>query len=116
VTYFLARAGRRQAAAAAADRCNVIVVQIACWTLVAGTALGALWADRAWGRWWGWDAKETWALITCLIYVGIIHLRLVVPARHRASAVAAACIFGAAAMLFNWVVVNYLFASLHSYA
>ncbi|MGB2820402.1 MAG: cytochrome c biogenesis protein CcsA, partial [Phycisphaerae bacterium] len=51
------------------DRCNLIVAQLACWTVVVGTILGAYWGDFAWGRWWGWDPKETWALITCLVYV-----------------------------------------------
>lgn len=118
VIYLVAAAigGAGMSGVASADRCNLITAQIACWTLCAGTALGAFWADRAWGRWWGWDVKETWALITCLIYVAIIHLRFIVPARRRGVVTALGCIVGTAAMLFNWIVVNYLLPSLHGYA
>jgi ABC-type transport system involved in cytochrome c biogenesis permease subunit len=98
------------------DRCNLIVAQLACWTIVLGTILGAYWGDFAWGRWWGWDPKEVWALITSLIYIAVLHLRLVVPARRRGLVTALGCIVGCLAMLFNWIVVNYLIAGKHSYA
>ena len=98
------------------DRCNLIVAQLACWTICLGTVLGAFWGDLAWGRWWGWDPKETWALITALIYVAALHLRFVTPARSRGLVTAGACLIGCAAMVFNWFVVNYLFRGLHSYA
>jgi len=100
----------------ALDRCNLVLVQLATWTLALGTALGALWADAAWGRWWGWDRKETWALITVLIYVAALHARLALPARSRGVATACLCILGGAAMLFNWIAVNFLLPGLHSYA
>ena len=100
---------------AAADRCNLILAQAACWTLIVGTLLGAWWADDAWSRWWGWDPKETWALITCLFFVAVLHLRLAAPSRSRGLLTALACIFGGAAMLFNWFAVNYWFSGLHSY-
>ncbi len=97
------------------DRANLIVCQIAVWTMVAGTALGAYWADMAWGRWWGWDNKETWALITCLIYIALLHLRFMTPARWRGPVTAICCLLGCGAMLFNWIVVNYLMSGLHNY-
>ncbi|MBL7219238.1 MAG: cytochrome c biogenesis protein CcsA [Phycisphaerae bacterium] len=102
-------------ALASADRCNVILAQAACWTLIAGTLLGALWADYAWSRWWGWDPKETWALITCLFFLAVLHARLVTPSKYRGLLTAAICILGGLAMLFNWFVVNYVFSGLHSY-
>ncbi|MDP6633826.1 MAG: cytochrome c biogenesis protein CcsA [Phycisphaerae bacterium] len=100
---------------AVVDRCNLILAQIACWTLIVGTLLGAWWADYAWSRWWGWDAKETWALITCLLFVVVLHVRFVLPSRYRGLLTAVFCILGGVAMLFNWFVVNYLFSGLHSY-
>ena len=98
------------------DRANLIVAQIAVWTMVAGTALGAYWADIAWGRWWGWDNKETWALITCLIFLAMLHLRMVTRPRWRGPVTAICCLVGCGAMLFNWIVVNYLMSGLHSYS
>jgi ABC-type transport system involved in cytochrome c biogenesis permease subunit len=98
------------------DRCNLIVAQLACWTVIAGTILGAYWADFAWARWWGWDRKETWALITCLIFLIVLHVRFVVPMRYRGLVTSVGCIVGCAVMLFNWIVVNFFLSGLHSYA
>ncbi len=98
------------------DRCNLIVAQLACWTIVVGTILGAYWGDFAWGRWWGWDPKETWALITCLVYVALLHARFVTPRRWRGLVTALICIVGCLVMLFNWIIVNYVLAGKHSYA
>ncbi len=98
------------------DRANLIVAKIAALTMVTGTALGAYWADMAWGRWWGWDNKETWALITCAIFLAALHLRMVIPASRRGPVTAVCCLLGCAAMLFNWIVVNYLMSGLHSYS
>jgi ABC-type transport system involved in cytochrome c biogenesis permease subunit len=100
---------------ASADRCNLILAQSACWTLIVGTLLGAWWADDAWSRWWGWDPKETWALITCLFFLAVLHVRLVTPSKYRGLWTSVACICGGAAMLINWFAVNYLFSGLHSY-
>lgn len=108
--------GGRNSRLAGIDRCNLIVAQLACWMVILGTMLGAYWADFAWGRWWGWDVKETWALITALVYVVILHVRFVTPPRRRGLVTAVCCIVGAGAMLFNWIVVNYLLPGLHSHA
>ena len=102
-------------ALASADRCNLILAQGACWTQIVGTLLGARWADDAWSRWWGWDPKETWALITCLFFLAVLHVRLVTSSRYRGLWTAFACILGGFAMLFNWFAVNYMFSGLHSY-
>jgi ABC-type transport system involved in cytochrome c biogenesis permease subunit len=98
------------------DRSNLIVAQIAAWSVVAGTILGAYWGDFAWGRWWGWDPKETWALITALVYVVMLHVRFLTPPRWRGLVTALICILGTAVMLFNWIVVNFLLSGKHSYA
>jgi ABC-type transport system involved in cytochrome c biogenesis permease subunit len=125
VAYLLAAAAGRLAAGRSEtrpslresiDRGNLLVAQLAAWTVAVGTILGAVWADFAWGRWWGWDIKETWALITALIYIGILHVRMAAPPASRGWLTAVLCLLGAAAMLFNWLAVNYLFAGLHSYA
>ncbi|HUS47554.1 MAG TPA: cytochrome c biogenesis protein CcsA [Phycisphaerae bacterium] len=109
-------AGQAAGAGDAIDRCNLIAVQLAAWTLALGTILGAVWADFAWGRWWGWDPKETWALITTLVYIAVLHLRMVLPVRWRGLATAVGCVVGSAAMMFNWVVVNFILPGKHSYA
>jgi len=98
------------------DRCNLIVAQLACWSVAMGTILGAYWADFAWARWWGWDPKETWALITAMIYVAILHARFATPMRWRGLVTSLGCILGCGAMLFNWIVVNYYLSGKHSYA
>lgn len=56
---------------------NCRTMQIGVFFLSAGTLLGALWAEKAWGRFWGWDPKETWALIALLIYLAVLHARYV---------------------------------------
>jgi len=56
---------------------NYRTLQIGVLFLAAGTLLGGLWAEKAWGRFWGWDPKETWALIALLIYLGILHARYI---------------------------------------
>jgi len=98
------------------DRCNLVLIQLAACMLTIGVALGAVWADRAWGRWWGWDPKETWALMTCIIYVGVIHLRFTCSDRRRGLWTAVCSIAGSAVMAFTWYGVNRLLAGLHSYA
>ncbi|MFW6066237.1 MAG: cytochrome c biogenesis protein, partial [Planctomycetota bacterium] len=117
VVYLLAAAARHQGQLPGdIDRCNVIVVHIATWTLALGIVLGAMWGDVAWGRWWGWDAKETWALITLLVYIATIHARLAARPRWRGVLTAAGCVVATAVMLFNWIVVNYYLTELHGYA
>lgn len=80
--------------------------------LTLGVLLGARWAYDAWGRYWGWDAKETWALITWLVYLIYLHMRLVVGWRGRKTAYLSLAGFGF--VLFTYVGVNYL-SSLHGF-
>ncbi|XOV74591.1 MAG: cytochrome c biogenesis protein CcsA [Phycisphaerales bacterium] len=87
------------------------------WVLGLGIFLGAVWADRAWGRWWAFDPKETWALITWLAYLAMVHIpasRL--SARRRPVIVATLHLLGLLAMLWTYFGVNLLLPSLHSYA
>ncbi|MFP4618699.1 MAG: cytochrome c biogenesis protein CcsA [Spirochaetaceae bacterium] len=74
---------------------------------------GAVWASYAWGRFWGWDPKETWALITWLTYTVFLHSRFL--GKLRGPFVAWMSIIGFAFTLFTFFGVNYLLSSLHSY-
>ncbi len=80
---------------------------------VGALLFGAVWAQTAWGAWWSWDPKETWALVTWLIYTAYLHTRLVRRMRGTTSAVLA--IVGFAATVFTFFGVNYLLTGLHSY-
>ena len=75
---------------------------------------GAIWANYAWGTYWSWDPKETWSLITWIIYAGYLHARLMYGWKGKRAAWMA--IFGFIAVLFTFFGVNYFLAGLHSYA
>lgn len=75
---------------------------------------GAIWANYAWGTYWSWDPKETWSLITWIIYAGYLHARLMYGWKGKRAAWLA--IFGFAAVLFTFFGVNYFLSGLHSYA
>lgn len=96
------------------DLCNLVVLQLAFWVLGAAIILGAVWADQSWGRPWGWDPKETFALVTWIVYLIIIHVRMVTPEKAWWTAVLS--IVGFFVMLFNWIGVNFFLVGLHSYA
>ena len=80
-----------------------------------GTYLGGVWANESWGRYWGWDAKETWALISILVYAFILHMRLI-PKMKGNFAFNIASIVGFASVLMTYFGVNYYLSGLHSYA
>ena len=80
-----------------------------------GTYLGGVWANESWGRYWGWDAKETWALVTILVYAFILHMRLI-PKLTGLFAYNVATIFGLASVIMTYYGVNYYLSGLHSYA
>ena len=75
---------------------------------------GAIWAENAWGRYWGWDPKETWAFITWVIYAGYLHARATAGWRGRRAAYIA--LLGWVSFLINYFGVNLFVNSLHSYA
>jgi len=95
---------------ALAFRLNVIGFVFWTFTLVAG----AIWAERAWGRYWGWDVKEVWTFIIWVIFAGYIHARATRGWRGSRSAWLGLIGFGA--VLFNYSVVNIAFTGLHSYS
>ena len=80
--------------------------------LSVGIITGAVWANSAWGRYWGWDPKETWSLITWFVYATLLHARMM--RGWRGSKIAYFSIFGFRAVLFTYFGVNYL-PGLHSY-
>jgi cytochrome c-type biogenesis protein CcsB len=75
---------------------------------------GAIWAENAWGRYWGWDPKETWAFITWMVYACYLHARATAGWRGRRAAYVA--LLGYATFLFNYLVVNIWLVGFHSYA
>jgi ABC-type transport system involved in cytochrome c biogenesis permease subunit len=80
-----------------------------------GTYLGGIWANESWGRYWGWDAKETWALVTILVYAFILHMRFI-PGLRGPFAFNVASLFGFASVMMTYFGVNYYLSGLHSYA
>jgi len=78
-----------------------------------GLVFGMIWAYRAWGRYWSWDPKEVWSLITWFVFALYLHTRIVMGWKGRRSAFVA--IVGFLSALFTYFGVNYLLASLHSY-
>jgi len=79
-----------------------------------GLVFGMIWAYKAWGGYWSWDAKEVWSLITWFVFALYLHTRLVMGWKARRSAYIA--IIGFLAAIFTYFGVNYLLAGLHSYA
>ena len=80
-----------------------------------GTYLGGVWANESWGRYWGWDAKETWALVSILVYAFILHMRLI-PKLRGLFAYNFATLFGLSSVIMTYYGVNYYLSGLHSYA
>lgn len=97
------------------DAAQMIVLQLAFWTLGVGILLGAWWADHSWGRWWAFDPKETWALITWIVYLIVIHLRFT-GSHNRGLTTAWLSVAGFVVMLWTYFGVNLLLPGLHAYA
>ena len=94
---------------------NEMALTVGLVMLTIGNFLGGMWANESWGRYWGWDPKETWALISIMVYAFVIHMRLIPGLRSRwffnlMSIVAFASI------LMTYFGVNFYLAGLHSYA
>ena len=94
---------------------NDKTLEIGLFMLTIGTFLGGIWANESWGRYWGWDPKETWALISVLVYAIILHLRFIPKLKNK-------YVFNVCSMFAIWTIimtyfgVNYYLSGLHSYA
>jgi cytochrome c-type biogenesis protein CcsB len=91
---------------------RTVIFAFPIWTFA--VIAGAIWADQAWGRYWGWDPKETWAFITWVVYAGYLHARATAGWRGRKAAYIQ--LAGFASLVFNLVGVNLWITGLHSYA
>ena len=95
------------------DNLSYRLISLAFPFLTLGLTTGAVWAKTAWGAYWSWDPKETWALITWLIYASYLHLRAV---KHwQGNKAAWVNMLGFFSVLFTFLGVNYLLPGLHSY-
>jgi cytochrome c-type biogenesis protein CcsB len=104
----------RLPAAATLDKAAYRVVAFSFPLYTVAIICGAIWAEAAWGRYWGWDPKETWAFIVWVIYAGYLHARATVGWKGRLAAWVNLTGFGA--IVFNFLVVNIVVSGLHSYA
>jgi cytochrome c-type biogenesis protein CcsB len=91
---------------------RTIVFGFPVWTF--GVIAGAIWADEAWGRYWGWDPVETWAFITWVLYAAFLHARATAGFRGRRAHYIQ--LLGFASLMFNILVVQVFITGLHSYA
>lgn len=89
-------------------------VTVGLYMLTIGTFLGGVWANESWGRYWGWDSKETWALITVVIYSFIAHMRMI-PSLKGIYNYTVASVLGYSSVLMTYFGVNYYLSGLHSY-
>jgi cytochrome c biogenesis factor len=83
--------------------------------LTIGTFLGGIWANESWGRYWGWDPKETWALVSVLVYSFIIHMRFI-PGLKSKFTFNLGSVLGYFSILMTYFGVNFYLSGLHSYA
>lgn len=89
-------------------------VTVGLYMLTIGTFLGGVWANESWGRYWGWDAKETWALITVVVYSFVAHMRLI-PSLKGLYNFTVATVIGFSSVVMTYFGVNYYLSGLHSY-
>jgi len=94
---------------------NEMTLIIGLYLLTIGTFLGGIWANESWGRYWGWDPKETWSLITILVYSFVIHMRYI-PSFKGKFSFNFASILAFASVIMTYFGVNYYLSGLHSYA
>lgn len=114
IVLFRFLAGKRDAALdKRLDLYNYRAMQVAALFIGVGLMLGAVWANESWGRWWGWDPKETWALVTFLVYIITLHARILGALRILGTAVLG--LLGFATIFMTFYGVNLIGKGLHSY-
>ena len=94
---------------------NFKTLTLGLYFLTIGTFLGAVWANESWGRYWGWDPKETWSLITIIIYSIVIHSRRI-PGMKDIFTFNLISLFAFSSVLMTYFGVNYYLSGMHSYA
>jgi cytochrome c-type biogenesis protein CcsB len=94
---------------------NFKTLTLGLYFLTIGTFLGAVWANESWGRYWGWDPKETWSLITIIIYSIVIHSRMI-PGMKDIFIFNLISLFAFSSVLMTYFGVNYYLSGMHSYA
>ncbi len=92
-----------------------MTMTIGLYMLTIGTFLGGVWANESWGRYWGWDPKETWALVSVLVYAVILHLRFI-PGLSGKFTFNLVSFWGFSSIIFTFFGVNFYLVGLHSYA
>ncbi|AOO64428.1 cytochrome c biogenesis protein CcsA [Sulfurospirillum halorespirans] len=98
-----------------ATRINEMAMILGLSLLAVGNFLGGVWANESWGRYWGWDPKETWALVSILIYAAIVHFRFV-PKLSTPFAFAVASTVAFSSIIMTYFGVNFYLSGMHSYA
>ena len=98
-----------------ATRINEMAMILGLCLLTFGNFLGGVWANESWGRYWGWDSKETWALISILVYAATLHMRFV-KCLNSQLVYAVASMFAYWAIVFTYFGVNFYLTGMHSYA
>ncbi len=94
---------------------NELALTVGLVMLTIGNFLGGMWANESWGRYWGWDPKETWALISIMVYAFVLHMRLV-PGLRGKWAYNFASVVAFASIMMTYFGVNFYLVGLHSYA
>ncbi|WP_273404086.1 cytochrome c biogenesis protein [Campylobacter avium] len=98
-----------------ATRINEMAMILGLCLLTVGNFLGAIWANESWGRYWSWDSKETWSLISILIYAAILHIRMI-PSLTSQYNFALCSMFAYWSIIMTYFGVNYFLVGMHSYA
>ena len=97
------------------SKINEMTLIVGVYLLTIGTFLGGIWANESWGRYWGWDPKETWAMVSILVYAFILHMKYI-PGLKGVYALNLMTIVGYFSILMTFFGVNYYLSGLHSYA
>ena len=94
---------------------NEMALLIGLGLVTVGNFLGGVWANESWGRYWGWDPKETWAAVTILVYAAVVHMRFI-PSLKGIYAFNVASVLAYSSVIMTYFGVNYYLSGLHSYA
>lgn len=95
---------------------NEMAMILGLFFMTAGTFLGAIWANVSWGRYWGWDPKETWALISIVVYALVLHIRFIPLLKGKTTwCYNLLSVVSILSIIMTWFGVNYYLSGLHSY-